>query len=158
MRESSNLIRRQVLALALGAAACLGSGIATAQPAYPTHPVRIIVPFVAGGTTDIFARLLGEKLSQSLGQQFVIENRGGAGGNLGAEAVARAEQGATINQVVAAVAAGVVERLLAGTCAWMGLYFDLDDGTLHPVPADPCVGYLPHPPVLGAVGGHPTAS
>ena len=54
-----------------------------------------------------------------------------------AEAVARAEQGATINQVVAAVAASVVERLLAGTCAWMASYFDLDDGTLHPVPADP---------------------
>ena len=54
-----------------------------------------------------------------------------------AEAIARAEQGATINQVVAAVAASVVERLLAGTCAWLGLYFDLDDGTLRGVPADP---------------------
>jgi hypothetical protein len=54
-----------------------------------------------------------------------------------AEAVARAEQGATINQVVAALAASVVERLLAGTCAWMGVYFDLDAGTLRGVPADP---------------------
>ncbi|MGF9756428.1 tripartite tricarboxylate transporter substrate binding protein [Microvirga sp. 0TCS3.31] len=49
------------------------------------------MPFTPGGTTDIFARLVGEKLSQSLGQQFVIENRGGAGGNIGADAVAKAE-------------------------------------------------------------------
>ncbi len=87
-----SLARRHVLGLAYGAAACFAFGIAAAQTAaYPNRPVRIIVPFVAGGTTDIFARLVGEKLSQSLGQQFVIENRGGAGGNIGAEAVAKAE-------------------------------------------------------------------
>ena len=54
-----------------------------------------------------------------------------------AEAVARAEQGATINQVAAALAASVVERLLAGTCGWMSAYFDLDDGALRCVPAEP---------------------
>jgi tripartite-type tricarboxylate transporter receptor subunit TctC len=81
-----------MLGLLLGAGACLASGAALAQPAaYPTRPVRVIVPFTPGGTTDIFARLVGEKLSQSLGQQFVIENRGGAGGNIGTDAVAKAE-------------------------------------------------------------------
>ncbi len=54
-----------------------------------------------------------------------------------AEAVATGEQGPTINQVVAAIAASYVEKLLAGTCAWMATYFDLDDGTLRCVPADP---------------------
>src|SRR5207245_3347698 len=54
-----------------------------------------------------------------------------------AEAVAGGDQGSTINQVVAAVAASFIEKLLAGTCAWMASYFDLDDGTLRCVPADP---------------------
>jgi tripartite-type tricarboxylate transporter receptor subunit TctC len=92
MSPFSRLRRRHVLGLLLGAGACLASGAVLAQPAaYPTRPVRVIVPFTPGGTTDIFARLVGEKLSQSLGQQFVIENRGGAGGNIGADAVAKAE-------------------------------------------------------------------
>jgi tripartite-type tricarboxylate transporter receptor subunit TctC len=71
--------------LALGAASS-----AMAQGAYPTRPVRVIVPFAAGGTTDIFARLIADKLSQTLAQQFIIENRGGAGGNIGTDAVAKA--------------------------------------------------------------------
>ena len=88
----SSLTRRHMLGIALGASACLASGAALAQPAaYPSRPVRLIVPFTPGGTTDIFARLVGEKLSQSLGQQFIIENRGGAGGNIGTDAVAKAE-------------------------------------------------------------------
>jgi tripartite-type tricarboxylate transporter receptor subunit TctC len=89
--QFSTATRRGVLGLVLGLAAGSAAGPATAQGTYPNRPVRVIVPFVAGGTTDIFARLLGEKLSQSLGQQFVIENRGGAGGNIGTDAVAKAE-------------------------------------------------------------------
>ena len=88
----SSLTRRHVLGVALSASACLVSGAALSQQAtYPSRPVRLIVPFTPGGTTDIFARLVGEKLSQSLGQQFVIENRGGAGGNIGTDAVAKAD-------------------------------------------------------------------
>ncbi len=84
--------RRKVLGLALGLAVGFTTSAVLAQPAnYPNRPVKVIVPFTAGGTTDIFARLIGEKLSQSLGQQFVIENRGGAGGNIGTDAVAKAE-------------------------------------------------------------------
>ena len=65
------------------------SRIAWAQ-AYPTRPVRIIVGFAAGGATDIIARLMGQWLSERLGQPFVIENRPGAGSNIGTEAVVRA--------------------------------------------------------------------
>ena len=57
---------------------------------YPDHPVKIVVPFAAGGPTDVMARLIGQKLSEKLGQQFYIENVGGAGGNLGTVNVARA--------------------------------------------------------------------
>jgi tripartite-type tricarboxylate transporter receptor subunit TctC len=82
--------RRQFLHLAAGAAALPAvSGIATAQ-AYPTKPVRTIVGYAAGGFTDISARLTGQWLSERLGQQFVIENRTGAGGNIATEAVVRA--------------------------------------------------------------------
>jgi tripartite-type tricarboxylate transporter receptor subunit TctC len=63
--------------------------IAKAQ-AYPSRPVRIIVPYPPGGGTDIIARLMGQWLSEQLGQRFVIENRLGAGGNIGTEAVIRA--------------------------------------------------------------------
>jgi tripartite-type tricarboxylate transporter receptor subunit TctC len=58
--------------------------------AYPTRPVRIVVPFAAGGPSDIFARLIGQKLSDQLGKQFYVENQGGAGGNIGMGNAARA--------------------------------------------------------------------
>jgi tripartite-type tricarboxylate transporter receptor subunit TctC len=82
--------RRRFLELAAGAAALpTVSYIARAQ-AYPARPARIIVGFPAAGTTDIAARIIGQWLSERLGQQFVIENRPGAGGNIGAEAAVRA--------------------------------------------------------------------
>ncbi len=62
---------------------------AAAAQQYPVKAVRFMVPFVAGGPTDIQARMLGDKLSQRLGQQFIIDNRGGANGNIGMEAVAK---------------------------------------------------------------------
>jgi tripartite-type tricarboxylate transporter receptor subunit TctC len=64
---------------------------ASAQADYPSRPVRVIVPYAAGGGTDFFARLVFAEIGRLLGQQFVIENRPGAGTNIGAEAVARAE-------------------------------------------------------------------
>ncbi len=84
------LPRRQILRLAAGALALPAwSRVAQAQ-SYPNRPVRLIVPFGSGGGTDIVARLIGQWLSERLGQQFVIENRPGAGGNIGTEAVVRA--------------------------------------------------------------------
>ena len=75
------------LALLIAIVLCVGG--TSAQERYPQRPLRIVVPFAAGGSTDIIARLLGEQLSRSLGQPVVIENRPGAAGNIGAEAVAR---------------------------------------------------------------------
>ena len=87
------LPRRQFLHLAAGAAALPAvSRIARAQT-YPTRPVRIIVGFSPGGATDIVARLIGQWLSERLGQPFVIENRPGAGSNIATEAVVRAPAG-----------------------------------------------------------------
>jgi tripartite-type tricarboxylate transporter receptor subunit TctC len=84
------LLRRQFLQFSATAiAAAAGSQFAWAQ-AYPTRPVRIFVGFPAGGLTDITARLIGQRLSEQLGQQFVIENRPGAGTNIATEVVLRA--------------------------------------------------------------------
>jgi tripartite-type tricarboxylate transporter receptor subunit TctC len=84
------LPRRKFLHLAAGAAALpVVSRVARAQ-AYPERPVRIIVPAAPAGPTDILARLMGQWLSERLGQQFIIENRTGAGGNVGTEAGVRA--------------------------------------------------------------------
>jgi tripartite-type tricarboxylate transporter receptor subunit TctC len=84
------LPRRQLLRLAAGAAALPAlSRIANAQ-SYPTRPVRIVVGFTAGGSTDIGARLIGQWLQDRLGQSFVVENRPGAGTNIATESVVRA--------------------------------------------------------------------
>src|SRR5262249_33865846 len=68
----------------------LCSAGAGAQDVYPSKPIRMIVSFAAGGPTDIVARVMGAKMGDLLGQQFVVENRTGAGGNLGADVVAKA--------------------------------------------------------------------
>src|SRR5215469_8302427 len=82
--------RRRVLSLAAGAAALPAvSRVAWAQ-VYPTRPVRILVGYSPGGSTDILARLLGQWLSERLGRPFVIDNRPGATGNIATEAVVRA--------------------------------------------------------------------
>src|SRR5262245_48329963 len=85
------LPRRRFLHLAAGAAALpAASRIAWAQT-YPTRPVRIIVGVAAGSAPDIFARLIGQWLSERLGKPFVIENRSGGGGNIATEAVVNAQ-------------------------------------------------------------------
>ena len=84
------LRRRQFLRLAGGAAALPAVSLFASAQTYPTRPVRIIVGFAPGGGTDITARLIAQWLSERLGQQFVIENRPGAGTNIAIEAVANA--------------------------------------------------------------------
>ncbi|MCO6414941.1 tripartite tricarboxylate transporter substrate binding protein [Siccirubricoccus sp. KC 17139] len=79
-----------------GAGSLLLAPRLSAQPAWPSRPVRIIVPFSAAGTTDIVARLLVEPLTARLGQSVVVENRPGAGGNIGADAVAKATDNHTL--------------------------------------------------------------
>jgi tripartite-type tricarboxylate transporter receptor subunit TctC len=73
----------------LGTVGVIHAGHPAAAQSYPQKPVRLVVGVPPGGTTDIVARLVGQKLGEQLGQQFVIDNRGGAGGNIGAEAVAK---------------------------------------------------------------------
>src|SRR5262249_42935197 len=108
------LPRRKFLHLAAGAAALPAvSPIARAQ-AYPTRPVRLVVGYAAGGPTDIVARLMGQWLSERLGQQFVIENRPGASSNIATEAVVKAPpDGYTLLQVTVtnAINATLYERL-----------------------------------------------
>jgi len=82
---------RHVWMLFFGIAAFAFGAPASAQaPAYPTKPVRIVVPFPAGGATDILARAVAQKLTETWGQAFVVDNRPGAGGNIGSELVAKA--------------------------------------------------------------------
>jgi tripartite-type tricarboxylate transporter receptor subunit TctC len=83
------LPRRKFLHVAAGAA-LLACGGANAQDLYPSKPVRIVVSFSAGGPTDTVARIMGARMAELLGQQFLIENKAGAGGNIGADLVAKA--------------------------------------------------------------------
>src|SRR5436190_13542254 len=81
--------RRRFLRLAAGVATLPPLARLALAQAYPSRPVRLIVPFGSAGATDITARIIGQWLSERLGQQFVIENRPGAGSNVGTEAVVR---------------------------------------------------------------------
>jgi tripartite-type tricarboxylate transporter receptor subunit TctC len=87
-RSHSNPMRRRLLA-SLGGAALVTGGIVQAQPAFPSRPIRVIVPYGTGGGTDILIRMLAPAVGASLGQSIVIENRPGAGSVLGTEMVAR---------------------------------------------------------------------
>ena len=82
-------VRRTLFAATATAAVFLMTGNAFAQAAWPSKPVKIVVPFAPGGTTDILARAMAPELSRAFGQSFIVENRAGAGGNVGAKAVAR---------------------------------------------------------------------
>ena len=114
------LPRRRFLRLAAGAAAVPAvSRIARAQT-YPSRPVRVIVPFAPAGTTDILARLIGQWLSEQLGQSFIVENRPGASTMIGTEAVVRAPaDGYTL--ILAATASAInttlYERKISYDCA-----------------------------------------
>ena len=70
--------------------ACCVQAYAASAPAFPSKPIRFVVPFAPGGSTDTLARTLGQKISEGLGQQVVIDNRTGANGNIGMEIVANA--------------------------------------------------------------------
>lgn len=76
---------RAIASIAIGAVAAL----ATAQTSYPSKSIRIVVPFPAGGTTDILARAVAQRLTETMGQSVVVDNRAGAGGNIGADLVAK---------------------------------------------------------------------
>jgi len=131
-RRTMKLPRRQFLHLAAGAAALPAlPRIARAQN-YPSRPVRIIVGFAAGGTFDITARLIGEWLSQRLAQPFLIENRPGAGGNLGTEAVVKASpDGHTL------LLAGTTSAINATLYDKMGLNFVRDIAPVGSILRDP---------------------
>jgi tripartite-type tricarboxylate transporter receptor subunit TctC len=79
--------RRAILVACL---AFLSGGGAIAEP-YPSHPVKIVVPFPPGGSNDVVARIRAQKLTEQVGQTFLVENRGGAGGNIGSDAVAASD-------------------------------------------------------------------
>jgi tripartite-type tricarboxylate transporter receptor subunit TctC len=86
------LTRRDFLAATAAGLVVAGTGsAASVQSSYPTKPIRLIVPYPPGGSTDIAARVVGEQISQSLGQRFVVDNRPGAGGNIGMQLAATSD-------------------------------------------------------------------
>src|SRR3954462_12718697 len=94
--KPEELAGRGWLSVIAGLAIAVAPIVAPAQP-YPKGPVRVIVPFPAGGGVDAAGRILSQKLAESFGRPFVVENRGGANGNIGTEAVAGApNDGATL--------------------------------------------------------------
>ena len=127
-----SISRRRHIVTGLAAAAMLvASSLACAQSAWPTKPVKIIVPFAPGGTTDILARAVAPELSRAFGQQFVVENKAGAGGNLGAEIVAKS--------------AGDGYTLLMGTVGTHGI----NRALYAKLPYDPFKDFIPVTLVAG---------
>ena len=127
---SHTLTRRPVLGMA--AAVLLSTtSVAWAQNAWPSKPVKIVVPFAPGGTTDILARAIAPDLSKAFGQQFVIENKGGAGGNVGADQVAKS--------------AGDGYTLLMGTVGTHGI----NRALYSKLPYDPIKDFVPITLVAG---------
>jgi tripartite-type tricarboxylate transporter receptor subunit TctC len=135
MRGSSPRgIERRTMRLQLGvlsfvAALCLAvlpAGVATAQDSYPSRPVTLIVPFAAGGSTDVIARVVADAMRGPLGQSLVIDNRGGAGGSIGTAAIAKAApDGYTIGM-------GTASTLAINPAAYKSLPYDVVSG-LEPV-------------------------
>jgi len=91
IQQASHALSLFSSALLVGAAALVATPLQAQQAAYPTKPIRFIVPYTAGGTTDLVARTVGQKVASKLGQPLIVENRPGAGGNLGMDVVAKAE-------------------------------------------------------------------
>ncbi|HEV7305894.1 tripartite tricarboxylate transporter substrate binding protein [Ensifer sp.] len=87
----SHLTRRATLALGLAALSALPFGSTALAQGFPDRPVTLVVPFAAGGSTDVVARIVAQKMSEDLGEQVIVQNVAGAGGNLGAANVARAD-------------------------------------------------------------------
>ena len=78
------------LCAAFGLALCVGATDVRAQAKYPDHPVKVVVGFTAGGGTDVAARIIAQKLSEAMGQTFVVENKAGASGLIASQEVAKA--------------------------------------------------------------------
>jgi tripartite-type tricarboxylate transporter receptor subunit TctC len=81
---------RYVACVLITCAAALATSVPARAQLYPAKPIRMIVPFPAGGATDIVARLVAQKLTDGMGQQVIIDNRGGAGGTIGSDVAAKA--------------------------------------------------------------------
>jgi tripartite-type tricarboxylate transporter receptor subunit TctC len=125
MRRGGRVRKRTVLSLLTAAGVGLGALAAQAQT-YPSRPIKVVVPFAAGGPLDLVARTLSDKLSARLKQPFVIENRVGAGGNIGTEVVAKAPpDGYTLLMVLATT-------LTANPALYRKLPFD-PDKDLRPI-------------------------
>ncbi|MGO4127094.1 Bug family tripartite tricarboxylate transporter substrate binding protein [Inquilinus sp. YAF38] len=91
MTKLNGLFQRTVLLAGLTACFALPAGMAPAADAFPSRTVTLVVPFAAGGSTDLIARIIAEKMTEDLGQTVIVENKAGAGGNIGADAVAKAD-------------------------------------------------------------------
>ncbi|MEN3295223.1 MAG: hypothetical protein V7642_4476, partial [Burkholderiales bacterium] len=89
MKQKTTSVLRLFTACAVGAMMALSAGTTAAQDHYPSKPVKIIVPFAAGGPADVYARVVAQRLQESLKQTFIIDNRPGGGSIIGTDAVAK---------------------------------------------------------------------